>query len=104
MNKPEIYRDYCDICSSNDLNPVMHALLYCNGTSQSREELWEWINDIMPIEMAVHLASLTDMEFLLVILDNRSEVFMCTHGHMAQLLPKFASYVSLCYRSTVLSI
>ncbi|CAB4017470.1 Hypothetical predicted protein, partial [Paramuricea clavata] len=73
VNKPETYRDYCNVCNSNFLNPVKHALLYCNGTSQLREELWEWINDTMPIEMAVHLASLTDMEFLLVILGRTEE-------------------------------
>ena len=74
---------------------VMHALLYCNGTSQSREELWEWINDIMPIEMAVHLASLTDMEFLLVILGKKSEVLCANIDIWTQLLMKFAKLISM---------
>ena len=52
MNKPETYRNHCDICSYD--NPVEHALLHCRGSSQPREELWEWINDIMPIEIAVY--------------------------------------------------
>ena len=89
MKKPEIYRDYCDICSSIYLNHVMHALLYCNGTSQPRDELWEWINNMMPIQMAVHLASLTDMECFLVPLGKRSEVLCANMDIWTQLLLKF---------------
>jgi hypothetical protein len=42
------------------------------------------INDIMPIEMAVDLPSLTGMEFLLhvVILGKQSEVLCEKHRHM----------------------
>ena len=103
MNKPEIYKDCCDTCSSIYLNPVIHALLYCTGTSQPRDELWEWINDMMPIQMAVHLASLTDMEFLLVLLGKRSEVLCANMDIWTQFLLKSASFVSFCYRSTILS-
>jgi hypothetical protein len=51
------------------------------------------INDIMPIEMAVHLASLTDIEFLLVILGKKSEVLCANIDIWTELLLKFASYM-----------
>ena len=37
VNKPEIYRDYCDTCSSIYLNPVMHA--YCIVLAQVSQEM-----------------------------------------------------------------
>ena len=58
---------------------------------------------MMPIQMAVHLASLTDMEFLLVLLGKRSEVLCANMDIWTQLLLKSASFVSFCYRSTILS-
>ena len=57
VNKPEKYRNHCHICNNDYVNTIEHALLYCRGSSQPREELWEWINDIVPIEIAVYLAN-----------------------------------------------
>lgn len=41
---------------------------YTTHASQSREELREWIDDIVPIEVEVHLASfnLTDVELVIL--------------------------------------
>ena len=55
VNKPEMYRNHCYICSNDYVNPAEHALLHCRGSSQPREELWEWINDITPIEIQVNI-------------------------------------------------
>jgi hypothetical protein len=37
VNKPETYRDYCDVCSSSFLNPVMHVH-YCIVIAQANQE------------------------------------------------------------------
>ena len=104
VNRPEVYSDHCDICNNDYVNPVEHVLLHCSGTGHLREELWEWINDIMPIETAIYLANLTDREFLLVILGKRLEEVCANMSTWTQLLLKFANFVSKCYRNTIFSI
>ena len=104
VNKPEMCRNHCDICSNDYVNPVEHALLHCTGSSQQREELWEWINDIMPIEIAVYLANLIDKDFLSVILGKRLETLCANMNTWTQLLLEFADFVSICFRNTIFSI
>ncbi|CAB4026160.1 Hypothetical predicted protein, partial [Paramuricea clavata] len=58
VDHPNTYIDYCDSCNRNYLNPVNHALLYCLGSQNERELLWDWVNDNLPLEVAVYLALL----------------------------------------------
>ena len=104
MNKPETYSDYCDIGSKDYVNPIEHSLLHCSGSSRARGKLWEWIGDIMPIEIATFLANLTGYEFLLVLLGKKLEILSVNMNIWTQLLLKIADFVSLCFRNTIFSI
>ena len=104
VNKPETYSDYCDICSKDYVNPIEHSLLHCSGSSRARGKLWEWIGDIMPIEIATFLANLTDYEFLLVLLGKKLEILSGNMNIWTQLLLKIADFVSLCFRKTIFTI
>lgn len=104
IDNPNTYSDHCDLCKRDYLNPAYHALLYCSGSQIERENLWDWINDNLPLELAVHLASLPDMDFVLSILGQWSETLCLNMELWTSYLLKSASYISSCFSSTVISI
>ncbi|CAB4004395.1 Hypothetical predicted protein [Paramuricea clavata] len=83
VDHPNTYIDYCDSCNRNYLNPVNHAVLYCLGSQNKRELLWDWVNDNLPLQVAVYLATLSDTDFMLTLLALQSETlcFDMNCGH-----------------------
>ena len=104
VDHPNTYIDYCDSCNRNYLNPANHALLYCLGSQNERELLWDWVNDNLPLEVAVYLATLSDTDFMLTLLGLQSETLCFDMELWTLYLLQSACYISSCFQTSVISI
>ena len=104
VDHPNTYIDYCDSCNRNYLNPANHALLYCLGSQNERELLWDWVNDNFPLEVAVYLATLSDTDFMLTLLGLQSETLCFDMELWTLYLLQSACYISSCFQTSVISI
>jgi hypothetical protein len=88
----------------NYLNPVNHALLYCLGSQNGRELFWDRVNDNLPLEVVVYLATLSDMDFMLILLGLKSETLCFDMELWTLYLLQSACYISSCFQTSVISI
>ena len=84
--------------------PANHALLYCLGSQNERELLWDWVNDNLPLEVAVYLATLSDTDFMLTLLGLQSETLCFDMELWTLYLLQSACYISSCFQTSVISI
>ena len=71
-------------CTCKFLNPVNQSLLFCTGPYKQRKQLWNWTNDTVSVPLAVHSASLTELDVLLNILGKTSET-LCESPELRKL-------------------
>jgi hypothetical protein len=104
VDHPNTCIDCCDSCNRNYLNPVNHALLYCLGSQNERELFWDGVNDNLPLEVVVYLATLSDTDFMLILLGLKSETLCFDMELWTLYLLQSACYISSCFQTSVISI
>ena len=84
----------CPLCSLSYTNAIIHSLTSCRGSALARNRLWDFISNYCSVHLEAYLVSLSDEEFVCVMLGGPiPDDIVCNLNIHYLLLYRFLKYI-----------